>query len=303
MSNLIASEIIEVTNALLSPEGPAYDGQGNLAVSNCASDFVTQFNSEGQSKILWRASADEKEFSFKKTNGMTYFEDGSLFICDFHRNAVIRIAPDGKQEMYAEACDGVPLRGPNDLAFDPHGHLYFTDPPGSNAEQLIGCVYRVERDTKKVIRVADGMAFPNGLAFSADGRRLYVAESYLYRVLSFDVSEDGSLSNRAVFCQLPDGFIPDGMNFDVAGNLWVAVVGPGKVAVIAPDGTLIETIQLPGTDATNLEFGDLDLKSLYVTLADTGQLFKIRVNHAGLPLFSAPTNATQDKVSQEGNNS
>src|SRR4051812_17423998 len=130
--------VTQVGGGLLFPEGPAYDGRGNVAVSNCNADYVTQFDAAGNAKVLFRASPD----GFHKTNGMTYFRDGALFACDFGRNAIVRIAPDGAATVYADHCDGQPFRGPNDLAFDSHGNLYFTDPQGSDDKTRIGCVYR-----------------------------------------------------------------------------------------------------------------------------------------------------------------
>src|SRR5581483_7240379 len=177
--------LVKVGDGLQFPEGPAYDGKGNVVVSNCSADYVTRFDAQGHATVLYKAAADS--FTFQKTNGMTYYKDGSLFVCDFGRNAIIRIHPDGKQEVYADRCDGQPFKGPNDLAFDPHGNLYFSDPAGSDEKNPIGCVYRVEQGTRKVTRVAEGMAFPNGVAFSADAKTLYVAESNRFRILRFAV--------------------------------------------------------------------------------------------------------------------
>ena len=63
---------------------------------------------------------------------MVYYKDGSLFACDFGRNAIIRFFPNGEQEVYVDNFEGKPFSGPNDLAFDPAGNLYFTSPTGSD---------------------------------------------------------------------------------------------------------------------------------------------------------------------------
>lgn len=281
-------DFTRVGDGLIFPEGPAYDGRGNVAVSNCDADYVTQFDAAGQARVLWRA--DEKQWTFQRTNGMAYFEDGSLFACDFGRKEIVRIFPDGRMESYADAFEGEALMGPNDLCFAPGGDLIFTDPAGSSAENPIGCVYRVARDTRKVTRLAEGLAFPNGVAFGIEGKTLYVAESHTFRILRYAVREDGSLGDMETFCQLPDGYVPDGMNFDTKGFLWVALYGPGLVGVIDPDGVLMRGVQLPGKAATNVEFAGADLQTLYITETETGALFKMRVETPGAPLFCAPPN-------------
>ena len=272
------------------PEGPAYDGKGNLAVSNCNSDHIDKVSAEGRA-IQFKA--DPNKFTLEKTNGLAFHEDGSLYACDFGRNAILQIFPDGRTEIVADKCGETGFKGPNDLAFDPEGNLYFTDPAGSDVQHPIGCVYRIARGTRKVTRVADGMAFPNGLAFSADGKTLYLAESSRFRILKAAVKPDGSLETPQLFCQLPDKHTPDGINFDQAGNLYVATVGPGLVTILDKIGKIARTVKIPGTDVTNLEFGGKDLRTLYVTEAQKGIVYKMQVETGGLPLFRAPNNTVK----------
>lgn len=278
---------VVVAEGFAFPEGPAYDGKGNLAVSNCNSDHIDKVSAEGRA-ILFKA--DPNKFTFEKSNGLTYHEDGSLYACDFGRKAILQIFLDGRTEIVADKCEDVGFKGPNDLAFDPEGNLYFTDPAGSDLEHPIGCVYRIARATRKVTRVANGMGFPNGLAFSADGKTLYLAESSRCRILKAAVKPDGSLEAPQPFCQLPDKHIPDGINFDQAGYLYVGTVGPGLVTIIDKAGNIARTVKIPGTDVTNVEFGGKDLKVLYVTEAQKGIVYKMQVETGGLPLFRAPNN-------------
>ena len=280
------TELIKVADGFQFPEGPAYNGK-HLFLSNCNGDTISVIQNEG--KAIGFSKAAEK-YTFGKTNGMTFFEDGTLFACDFERNAILQIHPDGRTELYADKCDEKGFKGPNDLAFDPEGNLYFSDPAGSDAKNPIGCIYRVAKGTRKVARVAEGMAFPNGIAFSADAKTLYIAESNTFRILKAKVKTDGGLEKPELFCQLPKDHTPDGMNFDQAGNLYVATVGPGLVTVLDKEGKTIRTIKLPGTDVTNVEFGGKEYKTLYITEAQKGELYKIEVEIGGLPLFRAPQN-------------
>jgi gluconolactonase len=278
-------QVTKVADGLKFPEGPAWDGRGNLYVSNCDAvpGIVTRIDQQGTASIAFTGS----DKTFKKTNGMTCHVSGSVFACDFGKNAIVEIRPDGSVSTYADNYQGVPFRGPNDLAFDPNGNLYFSDPAGSSKEAPIGHVYRVDK-LKKVTQVASGLAFPNGVAFSPDGNTLYVAESQKYHVLKYPVKSDGSLGEKSVFCTLPGEHDPDGMNFDSAGNLWVAQFGGGAIHQFDPSGKLIRSVDMPGKKVTNVEFGGKDMKTLYITEVETGAVYRIRTEVPGMKLFYSP---------------
>jgi gluconolactonase len=280
-------KIKKIAENFTFPEGPAYDGKGNVFVSNCYGNTINKINADGNVVAF---TSDPEKFTFAKSNGLAFGDDNVLYACDFGRNAILQIFSDGRTELYADKFDEQGFKGPNDLAFDPAGNLYFTDPTGSDASNPIGCAYRIEKGSRHVTKIASGMAFPNGIAFSADAKTLYIAESQTFRILQANVKPDGSLETTQLFCQLPEGHIPDGIGFDQAGNLYVATVGPGLVTVIAPDGKITRTITLPGSDVTNLDFGGKDYKTLYITEAKTGALYTTEVEIGGLPLFRAPQN-------------
>lgn len=288
-ASLVAeAQVKKVGDGLFFPEGAAFDGKGNISVSNCNADYITQYSWNDEEKVLHRSAGDET--TFLKTNGMTYFKDGSLFVCDFGRKAIIRIYPNGKQEVYADKCNDQPFRGPNDLAFAPNGDLYFTDPGGSSLQNPIGVVYRVAAKDKKVTKLAEGFAFPNGIAFTRDAKTIYVAESQKFCVWAFPVKSDGTLGQRRLYVQLPKDHQPDGIGVDTAGNLWIAPYGGDGVVAFDKKGKLVQRIKLPGRNTTNLEFAGADLRTLYITEAETGGVYKTRVKVAGLRLFCAPPN-------------
>jgi gluconolactonase len=281
------------------PEGPAYDGKGNIYFSNCNSDYITRVGTDGTLTRKWMTAAEAGPEGFKKTNGMTFYKDGSLFVCDFQRNAILRIYPDKRCELVVDRFEGKPLTAPNDLAFDPQGNLYFTAPGGSSKENPTGSLFRLELATRKLTRVADGMAFPNGLAFTANAKYLYVCESGLDRILRFAVRSDGTLGPKQVFADLSaDGpGQPDGMAVDVKGNLWITHYGRHTVLVVNPNGKIIRTIRLPHTQEggpTNIEFAGKDLKSVYITDPGANALWKMRSDTPGLPLFCSPENVAKE---------
>ncbi len=104
---------------------------------------------------------------------------------------------------HRKECDGKPLRGPNDLSLDtPHGGFYFSDPGGSSDVEPIGTVHYVDRAGKTHL-VDEGLAFPNGIVLSADGKKLYLAESKQNRVLVYDVLRRAKSATAQVFADLP----------------------------------------------------------------------------------------------------
>lgn len=283
----------KVADGLAFPEGPAYDGRGNVIVSSCQGPYLTKIAADGKVSVYLRPTSGDDPWTFRKPNGATFYRDGSQFVCDFGRSAVVRIFPGGEQEVYADATpEGQPFRGPNDLAFDPKGNLYFTDPAGSSKNNPIGCVYRIARGSRKVTRAAGGLAFPNGLAFSSDARTLFVCESQRNHVLRFRVGGDGSLENKQIAADLSVNGAgePDGMAVDQAGNLVVAHFGGQAVLVFNPDGKLGRTIRLPGKRVTNVEYAGRDLRTLFVTETETNAAYTLAMETPGLALFCAPPN-------------
>lgn len=284
-----------VAEGLEFPEGPAWDGRGHVYVSNCHADYITRINLDGKVVRRWMtASGGDEPFTFQKTNGMRFYRDGSLFVCDFGRKAIIRVVPEtGECQLYADKCDGEPFRGPNDLAFDPEGNLYFTDPTGSNENKPVGAVYRVEQGSRKVTRVAEGLAFPNGIAFSADAQTLFVAESNHNRILKYPVQADGRLGQVQVFAELAKygSGDPDGIALDERGRLWITHYNNHRVIVLNRRGNLSRVILLSHTSPagpTNITFAGDDLRTVCITDPGNGGVWRMRSEVPGLRLFSFP---------------
>lgn len=270
------------------PEGPAWNGRDALFFSNCYGGNVMRIPHGEKSGAPFMVARAEP-YTFTKTNGLTFGADGAVYACDFGVASIVRLSMDGTSKIIAKECeDGTALIRPNDLAFDPAGNLYFTDSWAYKREDPKGAVYRIDAKTGVVSRARGALAFPNGLAFSADAKWLYVAESAWNRVLKFPVQADGNLGEPTVFADMPGGD-PDGMNFDTAGNLYVAHFGGGHVVVFAPDGSIVRKIATPGKKPSNVEFAGADLKTLYVTEDETNGVYSMSVDVPGLRLFHAPT--------------
>ncbi len=113
--------------------------------------------------------------------------------------------------------------------------------------------------------------------------KLYVCESAKSRILSFDLDKENNVSNKSVFIELPGGD-PDGFNFDINGNMYVAHFGSGTLFIISPDAKIIHSIKTPGKKPSNVEFGEKDRKTLYLTEDETNSIYKMRVSVRGFSL-------------------
>ena len=131
-----------------------------------------------------------------------------------------------------------------------------------------------------LLKVADSLSFPNGLAISPLDQKLYVCESSKNRIIRFKIEADGHLQNRETFVLLPGGD-PDGLDFDENGNLYVAHFGSGTIYVISPSGQILQRVRTPGKKPSNLEFSGDDYKTLYLTEDETNAVYKTSVLIAG----------------------
>jgi gluconolactonase len=265
------------------------------------------FDHEGRGYISWgksitRFTLDGKHAVWAETgapNGHKILADGTHLVCDASRHAVLRLSAEGKLlEPASKECNGKPLRGPNDLTLDtPHGGFYFTDPGGSSLANPIGTVHYVDR-AGATSQIDEGLAFPNGIVLTPDGKTLYLAESQKNRVLVYDVTAPGKVANRRLFAELPvkepdKGQIdnqPDGMCLDAAGNLYVAHYGMKQVQVLDPAGKLIRQYDGGNVTTSNVAFGGPKMDQLFITggigpEAGEGGLFRIDLGVKGLVIL------------------
>lgn len=208
-------------------------------------------------------------------NGMFLDRDGSLVVCEQGTQRkparISRVDPaSGTATTLVDALGGFRLNSPNDVVVRGDGTIWFTDPSYGFLQgfrpkpQLGDMVYRFDPRTRRLQVAADSFDKPNGLAFSPDGRVLYVADNGKpHHLLAFDVRADGRLERRRlVAVGTPEH--PDGLEVDAEGRIYASALG--GIQVYDPDGTLLGEIHLPG--AVNFTFGGPDRNVLFVT-ADT----------------------------------
>jgi gluconolactonase len=218
-------------------------------------------------------------------NGTTFDLEGRLIMCEGSHRRVTRMSADGRLEVLAERYEGKRLNRPNDVVCKSDGSLWFTDPdlrvPFAERELPYAAVYRIAPDGALTL-MAD-CEYPNGLAFSPDERRLYVANTrWTQYIHVFELDPDGAVVRRRIFAEMPSdddkNGVPDGMKVDAEGRLFCT--GPGGTWVFAPDGARLGIIRTPEVPA-NLCFGGPDLRTLFLTARTS--VYTLRVRVPGIP--------------------
>ena len=211
--------------------------------------------------------------------------DGRLLICDNKHKALLQLAPDGKLGVLAESHDGKPLQSLNDLSIDARGNVYWTDPHGSGKDNPVGKVFRLTPDGT-VTRVAEGLAFPNGLDVDPGSRFMYVIESQSKKILRYAIDpDDGPLGKSELFYDL-GGSGGDGCVFDAAGNLWVAdfhrpETKHGRITVLSPDAKVLGALDVPAKVVSNICFGGPKHDDIFCTTGDPPGVFHAKVGVKG----------------------
>lgn len=220
-------------------------------------------------------------------------EDGAIVVA--LRDRVARFDPDrGALDTLALADHDPATTRFNDGRCDQQGRFWvgsMYEPRGKSVAKL----YRLDRD--RLTPVVDGLTIANGLAFDADGRSGYHADTPSRTVWRFDLDPaSGAMTNRRVFVQFgPDGR-PDGATLDAEGGYWVATIGAGEVRRYRLDGGLDRRVAVPTPWPTMPAFAGADRRTVFVTslrhgrdpkqLAahpHSGGLFRFRCDIAGLP--------------------
>jgi len=273
------AQIEKLASNLMFTEGPVWvpaDG-GYLVFSDIPADELKKWTRAGGVTTFRKPS--------QNANGNTLDRQGRLVTAEHTGRRVSLTEKDGTVKTLVDAFDGKKLNSPNDVVVKSDGAIWFTDPPyglrnRADKEQAGQYVFRFDPKMKAITAVAKDFDMPNGLCFSPDETKLYIADSGKPRhIRVFDVQPDGTLSGGKVFCAIDQGG-PDGIRCDADGRIWSSS-GSG-VQVFAPDGSLIVKINLPESGA-NLCFGEADGRTLFVTARKSLYAVPTRVTGAKRP--------------------
>ncbi|WP_230530835.1 SMP-30/gluconolactonase/LRE family protein [Microvirga roseola] len=268
-------------------EGPAYFPAGRYLVwSDVPNDRMMRYDETSNAVSVFRAPSGY-------SNGNTVDRQGRLMTCEHGNRRVTRTEHDGSITVIASHYQGKRLNSPNDVVVRSDGSIWFTDPAygidsdyeGHKAQsEMGGChVYRVDPQSGDIAVVADDFVRPNGIAFSPNEKRLYVADTGATHVVdgprhirAFDLTDSGSLTGGGVFATCTDGLF-DGFRLDEAGRIW-ASAGDG-VHCYDPGGTLLGKVLVPEIVA-NVVFGGVKRNRLYICATTSLYAIMLPVNGA-----------------------
>ena len=245
-------------------EGPAFDKNGNL--------YVVNFQKDGTIGLVKADGSVELFITLPEgstANAIQFDSKGNMYLADFTGHNVLKVDMKTKKvEVYVHNDS---FNQPNDICINKKDQLFASDP---NWKDGTGKLWRIDKGGKANL-LTDQMGTTNGIALSPDEKTLYVNESKQRKIWSFAVDKKGNLSNKTLFAEFQDfGF--DGMKCDNQGNLYVTRYGKGVIAVLNTKGHLIREVELKGKGCSNLVFGGLNGKLIFVTLQDRKGMEKFR---------------------------
>jgi gluconolactonase len=271
---------------MLWAEGPAWNGVGRyLLWSDIPNNVQLRWQEEDGHVSTFRNPSGN-------SNGNTFDFRGRQISCEHGNRRVVRYEYNGKISVLADGWEGKRLNAPNDAVVHPDdGAIWFTDPGYGSLMNYEGnkgpleikeAVYRIDARTGKMTKMTDEIFKPNGLCFSPDYKKLYIADTGASHydeakeiIKVWDVVDGKKLANGRLFTSMElelngkkvAGFA-DGIRADVDGNIWASAgwVGAGYdgVHIFAPDGDRIGQILLPEI-CSNVCFGGTKRNRLFMT--------------------------------------
>jgi sugar lactone lactonase YvrE len=287
----LTSEVQTLLSGLVFGESPRWGPDGRLWVSDWGAREVVAVDLDGQSEVAVRL-----DFPSFQAICIDWLPDGRLLVVSSADGLLLRREPDGSLVIHAD-LNGVDEPRWNDIVVDGRGNAYVN---GGGFDLMAGeefapGIVALVTPEGSARQVADGIAFPNGMAITPDNSTLIVAESYARRLTAFDIEADGGLTNRHVWADLGDG-VPDGICIDAEGAVWYADVPNKRCSRVREGGEVLETVDLDrGAFACML--GGPEGKTLFIVAREwrgteigpdeerTGQILMLEVDvpHAGRP--------------------
>ena len=294
-----------VTEGLQFPEGPIAMADGSVVLVEIQRQTLTRVRPDGTQEIIAHVGGGP--------NGAGVGPDGAVYITNnggFQWNVADGLTlPHGQPDDYVsgsiqrvdlktgavstvyDSCDGIALRGPNDIVFDAAGGFWFTDLGKSNGDKMhMGHLLYAKPDGSMIKRVREGMLTPNGVGLSPDQKMVWVCETHTSRVWGFEITGEGEIAQPpnmwtpgTVLGPLPGYQMLDSLAVEAGGKVCCATLVNGGITAFDPAGGT-EHFAFPDPLITNICFGGADMRDAWITASGTGKLYKCRWPRPGLKL-------------------
>jgi sugar lactone lactonase YvrE len=218
-------ELKTLLTGLAMGESPRWH-EDRLWFSDWGAQEIVAADLDGNSEVVIRTP-------FGLPFCIDWLPDGRLLIVSGREGLLLRQEPGGSVVTYAD-LRSLSDKAWNEIVVDGRGNAYINGGPG------IIALVTADRSARQV---ADGIAFPNGMAVTPDNATLIIAESHGKRLTAFDIAPDGGLANRRVWADLGDG-VPDGICLDADNAVWYADVPNRRCVRVREGGEVLETIHL-----------------------------------------------------------
>ena len=260
-------------------EGPVFDAQGNLYVTDIPFGRVFRIDRQGEWDLVAQWDGEP--------NGMKFLNAGQLLVTDYKNGLVVLDVQSGQVRPYLERRNSERFKGVNDLVFDSKGNLFFTDQGQTGLHDPTGRVYRLAPDGRLDMLLSN-VPSPNGIVLSNDERFLFVAATRGNCVWRMPLLADGSVSKAGQFFTSYGPSGPDGLAMDERGRLLVANPGLAYVWVLGPRAEPEEVLTGPsGASITNLAFGGPERKTVFCTDSTHGHILFTEMSASGSRLSMA----------------
>ena len=297
-----------VTDGLLFPEGPIAMADGSVLVVEIKGGRLIRVKPDGSKEVAAELGGGP--------NGAAIGPDGACYVCsnggfnwitesgylrphgragNYTGGAIQRVDLDtGAVSTLYSSCDGIPLKGPNDIVFDRNGDMWFTD-HGKTYDRKMdqGALFHASCDGSRIREAAFPVLTANGCGLSPDESVVYASETETGRLWRWPVIGRGEVAklpwpspNGGTMLGGATGYQRfDSMAVEKNGNICVATLVTGGITVFSPEGDKLEYWEGPEPYCTNICFGGSDLKTAYITVSGTGLLIAVDWPRAGLPLL------------------
>ena len=292
------------------PEGPVAMPDGSIVLVEIRRRTLTRIYPDGRKEIVANVPGGP--------NGAALGPDGKIYICNNggfswarEQNGVVMPAPTKASEYVGGAiqridlqsgaietlfthCGEHALRGPNDLVFDRHGGVWFTDYGKRRTRDMdVGGLYYMKPGASGIIEAVHPMLPMNGVGLSPDEKTVYASETPTARLWAYRLDAPGEIVPPEPLYRAERGRpiiglggyqMFDSLAVEADGNICVATLASGCISVVSPDGKLIEQVPTGDQTTTNIAFGGPELKTAYITLSGRGELIAMDWPRGGLPL-------------------